>query len=230
MADRKCTADGCEKPLDCKGLCGMHYSRLRRNGTLDCIRIPRYTCDVEGCERRHHANGLCSKHSNRLRMHGDPLAKVVERASPGQPQAELNKLLSTDQIECIRWPYGHTDGRPSVILNRKRIHVARALLISKYANFRHLHAAHKCGNAWCVNHAHVYWATPKQNEADKLIHGTSARGERQGNNRYTEETVISVFNDLRNTSVIASEFGMSRQYVNQIKSGYVWSWLTMPED
>ena len=32
---KTCSVDGCEKPALTKGLCSMHYTRLRRHGTLD---------------------------------------------------------------------------------------------------------------------------------------------------------------------------------------------------
>ena len=33
MVDEICTIDGCEKPVNAKGLCAMHYARQRRKKT-----------------------------------------------------------------------------------------------------------------------------------------------------------------------------------------------------
>ena len=35
MADRTCGADGCERPLLCRGLCRSHYQRARAAGTIE---------------------------------------------------------------------------------------------------------------------------------------------------------------------------------------------------
>lgn len=35
MDQRTCTIDGCSKPLEARGICAMHRSRLRKRGTLD---------------------------------------------------------------------------------------------------------------------------------------------------------------------------------------------------
>ena len=35
MCKGTCTIDGCGKKVHCKGLCPMHYQRLRKNGSLE---------------------------------------------------------------------------------------------------------------------------------------------------------------------------------------------------
>lgn len=61
-----CTRDGCEKPVRCRGLCGMHYERERSAG-----RLGNGPCSVEGCDRPTKAKGLCRAHYDHQRL-SDP--------------------------------------------------------------------------------------------------------------------------------------------------------------
>lgn len=40
MADATCSIDGCERPVDARGWCTMHWKRWRRHGDLDYQRWP----------------------------------------------------------------------------------------------------------------------------------------------------------------------------------------------
>lgn len=64
MTKRTCEVDGCNRPHAGKGLCGMHYQRLRRTGRVELPpRAPRL-CGTEGCEAPHLARGMCVRHYN----------------------------------------------------------------------------------------------------------------------------------------------------------------------
>lgn len=56
-----CTVPGCGKPRKGRGMCGMHYQRMARTGTLGAPVNP-VGCTVDGCTGRHKANGLCRRH------------------------------------------------------------------------------------------------------------------------------------------------------------------------
>ncbi|MDH3716874.1 MAG: hypothetical protein OES79_02020 [Planctomycetota bacterium] len=74
---KQCSVKGCKRANYCKGLCGLHYSRLRSTGTTEPR--PKKICSVEGCTRPHHSKGLCGIHYRRLRYAGttDPRPKTV---------------------------------------------------------------------------------------------------------------------------------------------------------
>ena len=69
---RGCIIEGCDKPHDSHGMCGMHATRVARYG--DPFAHPRTerpeTCTVVGCDRNHYGRGLCSTHWMRVRSHG----------------------------------------------------------------------------------------------------------------------------------------------------------------
>lgn len=87
MADGTCSVDGCEKQRHyADGLCGMHYQRFRRHGSLGVpprkASKPRGLCSIEGCGQPHQARGWCKKHHNRWLRHGDPMFALKRRDRP----------------------------------------------------------------------------------------------------------------------------------------------------
>lgn len=69
---KTCSVEGCEKASWARGLCSTHYSRVRRNGTLEKIR-KRGICSIDDCKKPHYGHGYCNMHYARWRKYGDPL-------------------------------------------------------------------------------------------------------------------------------------------------------------
>lgn len=74
-----CQIEGCLRPHEAKGLCKIHYIRVRRHGvagTTALLRLRRTDelCIIEGCARPNHSRGLCSSHEKRLKKYGNPLS------------------------------------------------------------------------------------------------------------------------------------------------------------
>lgn len=61
---RTCEVDGCDKTRFAQGLCGMHYQRLARHGSLSkpSRSRPVLQCITPGCQRRSIARRLCERH------------------------------------------------------------------------------------------------------------------------------------------------------------------------
>lgn len=82
LSQGTCTVNGCDRPRFCKGMCGMHYARVYRLGSVELPpRIPRPRrerprCHAPGCGRRADTSGLCSAHYVRTRL-GKPLEDVA---------------------------------------------------------------------------------------------------------------------------------------------------------
>ena len=83
---RLCSVEGCGRPHNTKGMCGMHYSRAGRGQSLDAparMAIAPEKCSYEGCERPYHAHGYCRAHYDRSRQ-GLPMdapLKVAEKVA-----------------------------------------------------------------------------------------------------------------------------------------------------
>lgn len=93
-----------------------------------------------------------------------------------------------------------------------------------------LHIRHKCDNTYCVNPDHLEPGTNQDNMNDKVKRGRQAStkllGEKNGNSKLTEEQVIAIFNDTRDTEKIAEDYGISSANVSAIKTGFTWNHVT----
>lgn len=67
-----CTLEECESSAASLGLCGKHYTRLRRTGATDLLVTAQPDCSVEGCLLPHRARGYCARHLQRWYKYGTP--------------------------------------------------------------------------------------------------------------------------------------------------------------
>lgn len=90
-----CTVDGCDKPVQARGMCGMHYRRWRLHGD-PLITKPRIRggCATEGCDNDHYAHGLCKSCYNRLRNFGTIDDRTVENLPGEEWVVSDNPLLA----------------------------------------------------------------------------------------------------------------------------------------
>ena len=86
VTKRTCSVDGCERPHNANGLCGMHNIRVWRRGTTD---LPpprtRQKCIYEGCDRWRSSHGYCATHWARIQRNGDLIVRRPGRARSGKP-------------------------------------------------------------------------------------------------------------------------------------------------
>ncbi len=90
--------------------------------------------------------------------------------------------------DCLIWPYSRIGKYGAYSIRNKGTYahvVVCTIAHGKKLSMRH-QAAHRCGNTLCVNPQHLRWATPKQNCADKVLHGTDNRGEKNNMSKLTE--------------------------------------------
>lgn len=89
-----------------------------------------------------------------------------------------------------------------------------------------LEVRHMCGRGLCVNIEHLDIGTAKQNCDDRALHGTTARGERSGGARLTEDIVRKIRADPSTSHrEWARRLGVSYQTIQLVRNGRTWKHL-----
>jgi hypothetical protein len=87
------------------------------------------------------------------------------------------------------------------------------------------HIAHRDGDSLNNAISNLRWATPSENERDKLRHGRDTRGTRNGVNKLTSVDVLAIRESTRPQSAVAAQFGVSQTTVSKIRRRMRWAWL-----
>lgn len=87
-------------------------------------------------------------------------------------------------------------------------------------------ATHRDGNSLNNDESNLRWATCLENEQDKRLHGTVARGEKQGASKLTELDVRAIRKDTRSQRRIAADYGITQANVSSIVLKKSWAHIT----
>lgn len=170
--------------------------------------------------------GYCSTHYGRIRRHGDPNREPWRN----EPLEWLKSQAATQSRECLIWPFRiETTGYGRVSIKRpgggsKYGHAHRLMceIAKGPAPSRRHQAAHACGNRACVNPRHLSWKTQSENERDKIIHGTSNRGERCGSNKLSREDVVAIRGSSAPASLLAKQYRVHSSHIRALRRGRFW--------
>lgn len=186
-------------------------------------------CKVSGCERKHYGLGFCSMHYSRHRS-GSLLEAPEIRTTLSSPAIFLLRTLVVDTDECIYWSFAKTKGVAVITIDGKSHYAPRLVCEIKNGpppSSQHV-AAHSCGHGHlgCVNWKHMRWATKKENQEDRKLHGTHLVGSQLPHTKLTEENVQSIKSFLargEKQKDIASRFGVSQGLISAISLKKVWA-------
>lgn len=145
------------------------------------------------------------------------------RAERGEAAAFVETASAYTETDCLLWPFG-CGGSGYPHYNRGDVHVV--LCERRHGDRpspRH-EAAHRCGVKRCVNPEHLYWATYEENSADRVLHGTSNRGERQGSSKLTADAVLAI-RAGGNPVELAAHYGICLGHIYRLRRGEQWAWL-----
>ena len=184
-------------------------------------------CAVDGCGKRVLARGWCSNHYARWRRNGDPLLDIAKR---GQGLQWLREHVEYRGEQCLVWPFGKsTSGRGMLKISGQMHNAARLMCEWAWGEppTEFHQCAHNCGNPSCVAPGHLRWATPKENTADKIVHGTEQRGEKSGVAKLNEEQVRRI-RELRGKITqreLAQIYGVSVANIQAVHLRKTWTHL-----
>jgi hypothetical protein len=88
-----------------------------------------------------------------------------------------------------------------------------------------MEACHNDGNPFNNRLDNLRWDTPRNNQLDRIKHGTSNRGERCATAKLTETQVCAILADTRLQKEIAADYGVRQNTISRIKSGSRWNHL-----
>lgn len=147
-------------------------------------------------------------------------------ADKGATEAFIRAHVAYQGDECVLWPFAASrSGYGLATIGGYQRSASRWMCILAHGEPptpKH-EAAHNCGNRRCVNPRHLRWDTPKGNQADKLIHGTHNRGERNGKTTLTADDVRAIRQAPPDLAAIMERFGISKGCASKIRSGQRWS-------
>lgn len=112
--------------------------------------------------------------------------------------------------------------------NKIKIFKPHTLILTTFVGPRPqgMECCHNDGNPWNNHLSNLRWDTPRNNQLDRIKHGTSNRGERCAAAKLTEAQVRAILVDTRLQQVIADEYGVRQNTISRIKSGKRWRHIT----
>jgi hypothetical protein len=176
--------------------------------------------------------GAGRSHTRKSSSAGGATSLTRKAMAPGISRAAkwlLSQTDSTQREECIDWPFGVMKEGYGRLDFRGREYLAHRL-ICEWAHGPvpedKEQAAHSCGNRLCVNPHHLRWATRRENEADKVIHGTTNRGARSGSAVLTPDDVRRIRSAVKSgvtMYVLSKQYGVAHKTIKRAALGLSWS-------
>lgn len=188
-------------------------------------------CAIAGCGKKGSLRrGMCGAHYKKWRIYGDPLAGHTREHPYGYLKTWLDENSSNQSDECILWPFGKSEktgyglftvnGRPMM----PHQYMCTAVHGDKPSTDHEV--AHCCGVRHCVAPRHLRWATKAENAADRLLHGTDPRGEKNGHAKLREKDVYEIrrLRGIETGVALADRFGVSPSQITNIQLGKQWAY------
>jgi hypothetical protein len=127
-----------------------------------------------------------------------------------------------DCIRCKSHRHDHQN-YPMLTRNGRRHKMARHVMLRRHGQQPDdIETRHTCHNRWCINPEHLIPGTHSDNMSDSVLANKTALGERNARAKLTLGIVLQVLASAGTHQQIASQFGISRYHVTNIKNGRRW--------
>lgn len=149
-------------------------------------------------------------------------------------RSRLSSRSRRTESGCLEYT-GHCRpaGYGQIGVGRTPMDVHRASWILEHGEIpENMLILHKCDNPPCFNIEHLYAGTHQDNVRDRVSRGRSsgAKGLANANGKLTDNQIIAIrarykpgvrpwLQTGRSSSELATEFGVTRQYINQLGRG-----------
>ena len=87
---------------------------------------------------------------------------------------------------------------------------------------------HHCDVRDCVNPAHLFIGTAKDNTSDMIKKGRKPKGVGVNCSSLTEADVLKIYKSPRTLKALGIQYGVHLGTIHHIKTGKTWGWLTAP--
>ena len=147
----------------------------------------------------------------------------------GTPIERLMAKCAVSQSGCWEWTHwlcGKGYGR--LVLNGKVLTAHRASYIIHFGEIpNEALVCHQCDNRKCVNPAHLFVGTPKDNSQDMAKKDRSTHGIKNPGAKLSEEQVLKIreraASERISHRVLANDFGVCQKMISLIVSRKNWA-------
>lgn len=149
--------------------------------------------------------------------------------NPKEKWAWIESAAAVTDDVCTDWPWACLETGYGVFAGTagkdRHVHAAVCALVHG-PRPEGMQAAHSCGRSICCSGSHLRWATPKENHADKVSHGTHLAGRRCPWAKLGEPEVKAIRAQYAAGSVtqarLAVQFGVCRGTISDIVTRKSW--------
>lgn len=187
-------------------------------------------CSVNGCEGKYNAKGYCSKHYHRWKSTGDPLRTMTHKEIYGTLEERFSKYIELiPESGCWIWT-GCDNGRYGLFPHNGERYAHRVSWILHYGEIEEgKYVCHKCDIETCVNPAHLFIGTAKENHADMVKKGRQviAVGEQRPASKLTEVDIPIIRKRINQMgwgryAELGREYGVGEDAIRNIALGISW--------
>lgn len=194
-----CTVALCGRPVEKRGLCGAHYMRMRRTGSVGTAPI-----------RDSAPQTLAERFWSKVNKNGPTLRE-------GLGPCWLWTAATNEHGYGVMRPAGRRSG-PTAKAHRVSAELAGLDIDGK-------NVLHACDNPPCVNPAHLRVGDQRENVRDAMSRDRHVRGSRNGVAKLTEADIPEIrrraaAGETQNS--IAARFGVTQMSISRIATGKGW--------
>lgn len=182
-------------------------------------------CTITECNKPEIARGYCSAHYALYRKYGSPYIKKDIRNTIEDFWNRINKTNT-----CWIWLSNvDKDGYGLFWWKNRSVRAHRFMLnIVNKIELGDKEVCHTCDNPTCVNPAHLFLATSKENQQDAVRKGRKTRGEKCHTAILTEKQVKEIRERLKNGESrkdMTRMFKVGKTAIDFIARGRTWKHL-----